>query len=51
MAPWDSITVMSVGVQYFRMNDIDNAIVWLKKAPKMDPDNERIRENLQAVMM
>jgi len=50
IAPWDSITVMSIGVQYFRMDDINNAVVWLKKAKKMDPNNERIRKNLQAVL-
>lgn len=48
-APWDSISVMSIGVQYYKMGNMPEAIKWLRKAADMDPKNQRIKKNLLAV--
>jgi len=50
IAPWDSISVMSIGVQYYKMGKRSDSIEWLKYAFEIDPQNRRIRDNLEAVL-
>jgi tetratricopeptide (TPR) repeat protein len=48
-APFDSISMMSIGVQYAQLGDARKAVQCLRKALKSDPTNQRIRANLQAI--
>jgi tetratricopeptide (TPR) repeat protein len=48
-APFDCISMMSIGVQYAYLQDSCRAVEYLKRALKIDPHNSRIRENLQSV--
>jgi tetratricopeptide (TPR) repeat protein len=48
-APFDSISMMSIGVQYAHLRDGRTAVQYLERALKSDPSNQRIRGNLQAV--
>ena len=48
-APFDSISLMSIGVQYAHLRDGQKAVQYLEKALKSDPTNHRIRGNLQAI--
>jgi tetratricopeptide (TPR) repeat protein len=48
-APFDSISMMSLGVQYAYLRDGGKAVQCLKRALQSDPDNQRIRGNLEGV--
>ena len=48
-APFDSIALMSLGVQYAFLGDRARAIEYLERAARADPSNRRIRDNLEAV--
>jgi tetratricopeptide (TPR) repeat protein len=48
-APFDSISLMSIGVQYRRLGQRRLAVRYLERALATDPDNERIRRNLDNV--
>ena len=47
--PFDSIALMSLGVQYAYLREGRKAVHYLEKALKADPGNGRIRGNLEAV--
>lgn len=48
-APFDSISMMSIGVRYANLGDGRKAVDYLEKALRSDPKNERIRSNLQGI--
>jgi tetratricopeptide (TPR) repeat protein len=47
--PFDSISLMSLGVQHAFLRECHKAVSYLKRALKQDPTNPRIRSNLEAV--
>lgn len=49
IAPWDSISVMSIGSSYWNSGDKENALRWMEKAHVMDPENQRIKSNLAGI--
>ena len=49
-APWNSIAIMSLGVQYAKAGKGFMAVQTIKEALAMDPDNGQIKQNLRAVM-
>lgn len=49
IAPFDSISMMSLGVQYANLRNGAEAVRWLERALRVDPDNDRIRRNLSAI--
>ena len=49
LAPWDEICLMSIGVEYAEAGNFKEGIQWLQKAMAMNPNNERVRKNLEAV--
>ena len=51
LAPWDEVTLMSIGVEYAGMNEFDQAIHWLERALALNPRNERVRSNLENIRM
>jgi tetratricopeptide (TPR) repeat protein len=48
-APFDSTSMMSIGVRYANLGDAKKAIDHLEKALQINPKNQRIHNNLQAV--
>lgn len=48
-APWNSIALMSLGVQHAMQRNGKRAIELLEQAAKIDPSNSQIRGNLEAV--
>jgi tetratricopeptide (TPR) repeat protein len=48
-APFDAISMMSIGVRYADLGDAEKAIDHLEKALQIDPKNQRIHNNLQTV--
>jgi Flp pilus assembly protein TadD len=48
-APFDSISMMSIGVQYAHLGNRKKAVRYLEKALEIDASNERIRANLRAI--
>ena len=48
-APFDSISMMSIGVQYAQLQDGRKAVQYLERVLKSDPANQRIRGNLEAI--
>ena len=48
-APFDAISMMSMGVSYAYLGDGRNAVKCLEKALALDPRNERIRTNLRSI--
>jgi tetratricopeptide (TPR) repeat protein len=48
-APFDSISMMSIGVHYAGLGDGRKAVSYLEKALRSDPNNQRIRENLEGI--
>ena len=49
IAPWDSISVMSIGSSYWNIGDKQQELQWMEKAHSIDPDNDRISSNLQGI--
>ena len=49
LAPWDEISMMSIGVEYANARDFGKAIRWLEKAAKANPGNVRVKRNLEGV--
>lgn len=49
LAPWNSVAMMSLGVQYALLKKERLALELLEKASRMDPSNEQIKQNLTAV--
>lgn len=49
LAPWDEICLMSIGVEHANAGNYIEAVRWLKKALVLNPDNDRVRSNLQKV--
>lgn len=48
-APFDSISMMSIGVHYAYLGDGPKAVQYLEKALQSDPNNQRIRRNLNSI--
>lgn len=48
-APFDSISMMSIGVLHARLGNKQKAFSYLEKALASDPHNQRIQENLKGV--
>jgi len=48
-APFDSISMLSIGVCYANLGDGRKAVSFVEKALKSDPNNQRIRENLEGI--
>jgi tetratricopeptide (TPR) repeat protein len=48
-APWNSIALMSLGVQHAFQRNGKKAIELLEQAARIDPSNSQIRGNLEAV--
>ena len=49
VAPWNSIALMSLGVNHAMQGNGKRAIELLEQAFEVDPGNSRIRGNLEAV--
>ena len=49
LAPWNSIAIMSLGVQYAFLGQGKKAIAFLERASHMDLDNQQIKKNLRAI--
>jgi tetratricopeptide (TPR) repeat protein len=49
LAPWDEISMMSIGVEYANARNFSKAIRWLEKAAKVNPSNARVKRNLDGV--
>lgn len=49
LAPWDEISIMSIGVEHANAGNFGKAIRWLEKAAKANPSNARVRRNLDGV--
>lgn len=49
LAPWDEVSMMSIGVEFATAGQFPTAIGWLERAAEANPDNERVRKNLAAV--
>lgn len=47
--PYNSIAVMSYGVSLAEAGNLREGIKWVEKARAVDPSNERIRRNLNAM--
>ena len=47
--PFDSISMLSIGVCYANLGQGRKAVSYVEKALESDPDNERIRQNLEAI--
>lgn len=48
-APFDSVSMMSIGVRYANLGDGRKAVQYLEKALQSDPNNQRIRNNLNGI--
>ncbi len=46
LAPWDSISMISIGSSYANAGFLSKGIEWMRKAHHMDPGNARIKRNL-----
>ena len=49
LAPWDEICLMTIGVEYAQMRRFDQAMPWLEKAFALNPENTRVRSNLENI--
>lgn len=49
LAPWDEISMMSIGVENANTGNFSEAIRWLEKAVEANPSNARVRRNLDGV--
>ena len=49
LAPWDDISLMSIGVLYAMSGDFNNGLIWLEKAIHVNPENQEIQRNYKAV--
>jgi tetratricopeptide (TPR) repeat protein len=48
-APFDSIALLSIGVCYANLGNGKEAVSYVEKALEIDPENERIKENLEGI--
>lgn len=48
-APFDAISMMSIGVSYAQLGDSASAVRCLEKAQRLDPNNQRIENNLRSI--
>jgi len=48
-APFDSISMLSIGVCYANLGNGRKAISYVEKALKINPNNQRIRDNLNGI--
>ncbi len=48
-APFDSISMMSIGIHYAHLGDGPKAVRYLEKALQSDPNNQRVRRNLESI--
>jgi len=48
-APFDSISMLSIGVCYANLGDGRKAVSYVERALRSDPDNQRIRQNLEGI--
>lgn len=46
---WDEISMMSIGNCLANMGRFEEGIGWLEKAVSADPDNARVKENLESI--
>jgi len=46
---WDEIALMSIGCVYANIGKYQDALKWLNKAYQLNPSNERVRRNLEAL--
>lgn len=46
---WDEIAMMSLGCVYYNIGRNHEGLKWLEKAFKLNPNNERVKRNLEAV--
>lgn len=49
LAPWDDISLMSIGVLYAMSGDFNNGLIWLEKAIHVNPENQEIQRNYKAI--
>jgi len=48
-APFDSISMLSIGVCYANLGDGRKAVSYVERALRSDPHNQRIRQNLEGI--
>ena len=49
LTPWDEVYLMSIGVEYAQAGDYRKGGQRLEEALALNPDNQRVRKNLNAV--
>lgn len=50
LAPWDSISTMSIGSSYWNNEQKAKGVEWTRKAHQLDPNNIRIKRNLEGML-
>ena len=49
LAPWDDISLMSIGTLYAQSGDFHNGLIWLEKALQVNPENKEVKRNYEPV--